>query len=146
MKNILILFILISCSGLRTKDFNKVDIGMSKRQVTDILGEPNESKTVNGAQVLIYSPKDDEGDERLRWVVLQDKEVVFYGKPQDYKEQAEMEPAQSNINNNVTPVFNNNNVIHNHGSEQPTPSKVLPKEINGKETGAEESKVSFYPL
>lgn len=119
-KNIIalgLLTILSACSTLKMRDFNRVEVGMTRVQVENILGEPASTRTADGRTVLEYSPKDDNGDKLPRWVVLEDKEVVFFGRPAEYHAQQDAKAASkgngggASVNNSVAPViapvFNN---------------------------------------
>lgn len=138
---ILFLLLLVSCGSLRTKDFNQIDMGMSQKQVIKLLGEPETTKGLNGAKILEYTAKDASGEDKTRWVALKDQEVVFYGKPSEYKE-AEAKASQNGDNkaqtNTVTvspvisPIFN----ISGQSPQGSNPTIPLaPKESN----------TSFYP-
>lgn len=115
----IVLFLgLSACSSLRLKDFNQVETGMSRAQVEDILGEPSTVRGENGRTILEYVAKDDNDEDRTRIVVLEDREVIFFGKPSDYKAQQAAQNGASgtntstvtvspSINPTFSPVFNN---------------------------------------
>ena len=94
---------LSSCSGLRIKDFNKVSAGMSQEQVISALGEPGVKKMTDGKEIFQYELKDENGESRPRIVVFKDREVVFYGKPSEYKsEQQSSTPNSASVQNHNT--------------------------------------------
>lgn len=115
-KLILIMLFASGCaSAPRLKDFNKIEMGMSKAQVVDALGEPKTTRAVDGREILEYDAED--GDEtKPRIVVLEDREVVFYGRPSEYKRQSEAQ-AQSGpaitttVSPTISPTFTNAPVI-----------------------------------
>ena len=67
MKNLallgLLLLLVTGCSSLKTKDFNRIEVGMSKAQVIDKLGEPNTTHVQDGKEIMEYSAKDENGDK-----------------------------------------------------------------------------------
>jgi outer membrane protein assembly factor BamE (lipoprotein component of BamABCDE complex) len=108
---------LSACSSMpKLKDLNKIDAGMSKEQVIDILGEPTEKKFEGNRELYEYAV-DFDGTQKPRLIVFEDNEVVFSGRPADYKAQVEREASKnggaSNTNTvtvnpsiNVNPIFN----------------------------------------
>ena len=108
---------LSACSSMpKLKDLNKIDAGMSKEQVIDFLGKPTEKKFQGNRELYEYQV-DFDGTNKPRLVVFQDNEVVFSGRPADYKEQLNLEASKnggaSNTNTvtvspsiNVNPIFN----------------------------------------
>lgn len=113
---VLIAGFMVGCSSMPTlKDLNKIDAGMTKKQVMDKLGEPKSKKMlVDGREIYEYDMKDDDGEIKPRVVVFQDKEVVFYGRPSEFQAQQEKRGlANGNgggasvvVNPNINPVFN----------------------------------------
>ena len=119
MKKLILLALLVSgcASAPRLKDFNNIEVGMSKAQVIDELGEPKTTRAVDGREILEYEAQD--GDEmKPRLVVLEDREVVFYGRPSEYKRQSE-QGQQGNaaitttttVSPTISPVFTNSPVF-----------------------------------
>jgi hypothetical protein len=117
----------------KLKDFNKIETGMSRAQVEKILGEPKTTKGVNGRTILEYQAQD--GDEtKDRWVVLEDREVIFFGRPREYKE----ERAQGS---DLRPIFNNSNTVNvSNSSSESKSAPAYPSEY-----GHGERKMFFYP-
>lgn len=106
----------VACSSLPTlKDFNKISVGMTKKQVIEELGEPKTTKALDGREVMVYDAKDGD-EEKPRWVVLEDKEVIFYGRPGEYEGKINRSPSGAantvtvspNINPVISPIFNIN--------------------------------------
>jgi len=95
MKNALLILtlglLMSACSSMpKLKDFNKIGAGMTRSQVIDKLGEPKTSKMVDGREILEYDARDEDAPEaKPRIVVLEDREVIFYGKPSEYARQQE---------------------------------------------------------
>jgi hypothetical protein len=123
---------LSACSSLQMRDFNRVETGMTRTQAEKILGEPVATRTIDGRTVLEYAPKDDNGDKLPRWLVLEDKEVIFFGRPADYHAQMEAKAALkgsngggASVNNSVAPViapvFNN----YGSGASQAAPQQPI---------------------
>lgn len=103
------------CAGLKLKDLNKIDAGMSKAQVLDVLGEPKAKRMDGAREVYEYEMKDENGELKPRVVAFEDREVVFYGKPSEYKEQktSTSQSAGGNTNTNtVSPHINVNPSIN----------------------------------
>lgn len=116
------LMTLTACGSLQMRDFNRVEVGMTRTQVEKILGEPSSTRTADGRTVLEYAPKDENGDKLPRWVVLEDKEVVFFGRPAEYHAQQDAKAAAkgsngggASVNNSVAPVIAP--VFNNYGSQ-----------------------------
>ena len=118
MKKFILLTLLLGgcASAPRLKDFNQISMGMSKAQVIDELGEPQTTRTQDGREILEYEAKD--GDEmKPRLVVLEDREVVFFGRPSEYERQqtkAQDQGAQitTTVSPVISPTFTNNPVIN----------------------------------
>jgi hypothetical protein len=87
LKILPLLFILCSCAGLKLKELNKVQAGMSQSKVIDLLGDPQTKKMEQGREIFQYEMKDDDGQFKPRIVVFEDREVIFYGKPSEYKKE-----------------------------------------------------------
>lgn len=116
MKKVIILALMFSgCAGLKIKDMNKIDQGMSKSKVLDILGDPNSKRMVCGKEVYEYEMKDEDGETRPRVVVFEDREVSFYGKPSEIKcSTSENDRATNQNTNTVSPTINvNPNIAFN---------------------------------
>jgi hypothetical protein len=86
LKKYLLLFCLVitSCAGFKLKDLNKVNAGMSQKEVIAVLGSPASKRLAEGQEVFEYQLEDENGEVKPRLVVFEDKEVVFYGKPSDF--------------------------------------------------------------
>lgn len=74
----------MGCSSIpKLKDFNKVNLGMTKQQVFKQLGEPKTVRQVDGRELLEYDAGDSD-DPKPRLIAIQDNEVVFSGRPSEY--------------------------------------------------------------
>ena len=112
MKNLIMVAILgllmTACSSMpKLKDFNKIGAGMTRSQVIDKLGEPKTSKMVDGREILEYDARDEDAPEaKPRIVVLEDREVIFYGKPSEYaRQQEKLHGGNAAITTTVSPTI-----------------------------------------
>ena len=133
---VLIAGLMVGCSSLpKLQDLNKIDAGMTKKQVMDKLGEPKSKKMVDGREIYEYDMKDDDGELKPRVVVFQDREVIFYGRPSEYQAQMEKQRGTASgngggasvvVNPNINPIFN---PIFNVGIPQASQAQQQPSII-----------------
>jgi len=104
---VLVAFSIVACSSLpKLKDFNRIGAGMTRKQVIAELGEPKSSKMVDGREILEYDASDD-GEAKPRIVVLEDREVIFFGKPSEYARQQEAKGhgSEAHVTTTVSPTI-----------------------------------------
>ena len=97
-----------SCAGVKLKDLNRVSSGMSQSQVKEILGEPISKKLSEGSEIFEYDLKDENGDLKPRIVVFEDREVVYFGKPSEFKTESRKQAINgaTQNTNTVSPTIN----------------------------------------
>jgi len=77
--------LLLGCQSLSMSTFEKVENGMTKSQVLDLLGNPQTSQRRKGKDRWIYNIVDTSSDSRLplvREVVFEKGVTVYFGEPQ----------------------------------------------------------------
>jgi hypothetical protein len=84
---------------------------MSKKQVIELLGEPQEKRLSDGKEIFQYEMKDENGEAKPRIAVFEDREVVFFGKPSEWKASSSTSQTASSGNhitntNTVSPTIN----------------------------------------
>jgi len=98
---------LCACSSMpKLQDLNRISKGMTKEQVIKELGDPASIEQDKDSELLFFNVKDN-GQIKPRLVVLKDNEVVFSGKPSQYKttEETTKQPGIQ-VNPTISPVFN----------------------------------------
>lgn len=119
MKKVILMALMLSaCASIpKLKDFNKVNMGMTKKQLIKQLGEPKSVRNVDGRELLEYEAEDS-GESKPRLVVLQDNEVVFSGRPSEYNQASRQVGAQGPaINVTNAPIININTSGHGGGEK-----------------------------
>ena len=128
-----VFLILSGCAGLKVKDLNKVDQGMTKAKVLSVLGDPSSKRMNCGREIYEYDMKDEDGDVRSRVVEFQDGEVSYYGKASGLAACSTKENDRSgNTNTNTVsptitvgaPTVNLNPVINVNSGSGPTPMRL----------------------
>ena len=84
---IIVIFIavvfLFGCAG-SSKKMNQLNLGMTKQEVIEAIGQPNSSSAIQNQEYLRYRLNPGEFSPNEYYVKLLDGKVVAYGKRGDY--------------------------------------------------------------
>lgn len=130
---LILLLGLAGCSTIPTQEkLNKIDAGMTKRQVISKLGEPTKKGIFMGRDVFLYMV-DENGDKKPHIVTFEDNGVNFSGSPQDYKAQISQDRADAKASgdtqNTVSPVITVSPTINYQAPEQVQPVPLAPQPV-----------------
>lgn len=87
MRRLVLLFVLwglvVGCAG-SAKKINNIDIGMTKADVIEVMGEPNYTSGKEGVEILNYKLTANSLYSDMYFVRLKDGKVERFGRQSDF--------------------------------------------------------------
>lgn len=83
---LVVLFLYLASCATSSKRLNHLRVGMTRDEVIEVMGEPNETRAAPGGEVLVYHLAQSEWSSRTTeyWLVIDGEKLQSYGKPGDW--------------------------------------------------------------